>query len=375
MIGWIVENTSRSGWRQKCRRFRIGHDGVVDRGSTRRLAVRLRVGRQSRRACSTGIAATAAVPCGLPFSLGAWPVSCRKTSSSVGPRRPISLTPIPARRSSAAASSTRTRLSRGAGIVSRSGRPSCSGWPQPTRSSAALGLVTLLHVGQLDLEDLTADAILQLVAGPFRDHAAVIDDSDLVRELIRFFEVLRRQQNRRPLAAQVADDVPDLVATSRIETRGRLVEEEHTRLREHAGREVEPPPHTARICLRGSVGGVRELEALEQLRRAAACLRAREPEQAPEHLEVLAARQQLVDRRELTRQGQLLSHLRRVGDNVETEQLRLAPRQAEARSRGCERGWSCRRRSGRGGRRPFLPAPPGRRRPGPSSNRTASPHL
>ena len=33
MTGWIVENTRRSGWRQKWRRFRIGHDGDV--GETR----------------------------------------------------------------------------------------------------------------------------------------------------------------------------------------------------------------------------------------------------------------------------------------------------------------------------------------------------
>ena len=185
------------------------------------------------------------------------------------------------------------------------------------------GRVTLLNVGQFDLEDVTADAILQLVAGPFGDHAAVIDDRDLVRELVRFFEVLRRQQDRRPFAPQVADDVPDLVAASRIEPGGRLVEEEHPRLGEHARREVEPPPHTARVCLCGSVGGIHELEAAEQLRSTVSCFLAREPEQAPEHLEVLAARQQLVDRCELTRQGQLLSHLRRVGGNVETEQLRL----------------------------------------------------
>jgi hypothetical protein len=137
------------------------------------------------------------------------------------------------------------------------------------------GLVPLPHVGQLDLEDVTADAILEFVTGPFCDNAAVIDDCDLVRELIRFFEVLRGQQDRRSLAAQVADDVPNLVATTRIETRRRLVEEEHTRLREHARCEVEAPPHTARIRLRGSVSGVRELEALEQLRSAAARLGAR----------------------------------------------------------------------------------------------------
>jgi hypothetical protein len=80
----------------------------------------------------------------------------------------------------------------------------------------------------------------------------------------------------------------------------RLVEEEHARLGEQAGRQVEPPSHAARVRLRGSVGGVGELETFEQLRRSAAGLRAREPEQAPEHLQVLAARQELVDRGELT---------------------------------------------------------------------------
>ena len=371
MTGWIVEKTRRSGWRQKWRRFRIvttpmsvtldsasRSDGACAAREPTRPLHGARRARPRRSAVSRSRSA-------------AWPVSWRKTSSSVGRRRPMSLTPIPARRSSAAASSTRTRL------VPRRGQG------QPVRplillrcaaadaKQRGLRLVTLLNVGQLDLEDLAADAVFQLVAGALRNHAAVIDDGDLVRELIRFFEVLRRQQDRRALAAQVADDVPDLVATSRIETCCRLVEEEHTRLREHAGREVEPPPHPARIRLRGSVGGVRELEALEELRRSAACLRAREPEQPPEHLEVLAARQELVDGRELTGQGQLLAHLRRVGDDIETEQLgpsRVWPKQA---SPGCERGSSSRRRSGRGGRRPFLPAPPGRRRQAPSSTRTA----
>ncbi len=127
----------------------------------------------------------------------------------------------------------------------------------------SLRLVALLNVGQLDLEDLAADAVFQLVASAFRNHATVIDDSDLVRELIRFFEVLGRQQDCRARAAQVAHDLPDLVATPRIETRGGLVEEEHTRLCKHAGCEIKPPPHATRICFRGSVGSVCELEALE----------------------------------------------------------------------------------------------------------------
>jgi hypothetical protein len=84
----------------------------------------------------------------------------------------------------------------------------------------------------------------------------VIDDRDLVRELVGFLEVLRRQQDRRALAAQVADDLPDLVPTSRIETRGRLVEEEHARLGEQAGGEVESTSHPARVGLRRPLGRV-----------------------------------------------------------------------------------------------------------------------
>src|SRR5581483_3935344 len=191
-------------------------------------------------------------------------------------------------------------------------------------SERFLGFATLAHVGQLDLEDLAANAVLELVAGPFRDYPAVVDHCDLVRELIRLFEVLRRQQDRRALAAQVADDLPDLVAAAGIETCGRLVEEQHTRLGEQAGGEVEPPPHPTRVGLRGSVGGVDELESLQQLRRAAACLRSRETEEAPEHLEVLATRQQLVDRRELTGQGEQLTDARGLADDVVPEQLGAA---------------------------------------------------
>ena len=60
MIGWIVENRRRSGWRQKCRRFRIVTTAMsltLDWTSRSDNAV----GRHSRRAGSTGISATAGV--------------------------------------------------------------------------------------------------------------------------------------------------------------------------------------------------------------------------------------------------------------------------------------------------------------------------
>ena len=46
---------------------------------------------------------------------------------------------------------------------------------------------------------------------------------------------------------------------------GRLVEEQHRRARDERGREVEPAAHAAGVGLRHAVGGVGEVEALEQL--------------------------------------------------------------------------------------------------------------
>ena len=51
----------------------------------------------------------------------------------------------------------------------------------------------------------------------------------------------------------------------RVEAGGRLVEEQHRRAVDERGGEVEPPAHAARVGADGPVGGVGELEALEQL--------------------------------------------------------------------------------------------------------------
>lgn len=115
----------------------------------------------------------------------------------------------------------------------------------PDAEQRSLRLFPLLRVDQLNLKDLTADAVLELAARPLRDHAAAVDHRNLVRELIRFLQVLSRQQDRRPVAAQIADDFPNLVATSRVETCCWLVKEEHTgcvrRLEARSSRRRIPP--------------------------------------------------------------------------------------------------------------------------------------
>ena len=149
MIGWIVEKMSRSGWRTKWRRLRplTTRASVTSWRSSRgerrrhhggcfgvgRAAARARSARTPSPSCVAGDAP-------VPFSLGGAPVSCRKTSSSVGRRSPRSLTAISARRSAEAASSIISRPSRGAGSVSCASRSPGSGSPQPIPASAARAL-------------------------------------------------------------------------------------------------------------------------------------------------------------------------------------------------------------------------------------------
>jgi hypothetical protein len=281
------------------------------------------------RAAIAGSGTATAV--GLPLSPGGWPVRWRKTSSSVGLREKAWFGCRPPDSEVADANPRTTEL--GGRLFDEDKALARRRQGQPVRtpvflrdaaadpSERCLGLVALSDVEQFDLEDLAANAVLELVARSLGDHAAVVDHGDLVRELIGLLEVLRRQQNRRAFAAQVADDRPDLVATSRIEAGGRLVEEEHAWPGEQARCEVKSPAHPARVGLRGSIGGVGELEALEQLRCAIARFRAGEAEQASEHLQVLAACEQLVDGGELTGQGEELAHLRRLRDDVVSEEL------------------------------------------------------
>ena len=196
-----------------------------------------------------------------------------------------------------------------------------SGSPQPTPASDGLRLVALSGAGQLDLEDLPAHAILELVAGPLRDHPPVIDHRDPVGELVGLLEVLGRQHDRRPLADELAHDRPDLVSAARIESGGGLVEKQDPRTREEARREVEPAAHPAGVRACGAIGGVGELEALQQLGRSPARLVPREVEQAAEHLEVLPPGEDLVDGGELSREPDQLTNGRGLVDHVTPEDL------------------------------------------------------
>jgi len=149
----------------------------------------------------------------------------------------------------------------------------------------------------------------------------VVHDSDLVRERVRLLEVLRGEQHGRTLGDQVADDLPHVLALGRVETGGRLVEEDHRGSADERRRQVEPASHATRVGLRRTVGGRTQVEPLEQLSRPPLCVASREVEQLPDEHEVLPAGEVLVDRGVLAGQPDLLADPVRIARHVEPGHL------------------------------------------------------
>src|SRR5690606_35370782 len=109
-------------------------------------------------------------------------------------------------------------------------------------------------------------------------------------------------------AHELLDDVPHADAAARVEPGRRLVEEEYGRCRDERERVVEPAAHAARVCLRLALGGIDEVELLEQFLCALLTLCFTEMVELAHHLEVLSAREVLVDGRVLAREADDVPH-------------------------------------------------------------------
>jgi hypothetical protein len=151
-------------------------------------------------------------------------------------------------------------------------------------------------VVEADLDDGAAEARLELGRRALGDDASVVDDGEPVGEAIGLLEVLRREQERRAAGDELLDDAPQVVAADGVESRRRLVEEQHGRLVHERRREVEASAHAAGVRLGRSVGGVGQAEHLEQLVGAGPHVPGREVGELADEAEVLAAGEVLVDR-------------------------------------------------------------------------------
>jgi hypothetical protein len=127
----------------------------------------------------------------------------------------------------------------------------------------------------------------------------VVDYRDPVREPVGLLEVLGGEEDGDAGVAQAGDGVPDVAAAARVEAGGRLVEEHDRGLGDEAEREVEPPLHASGVGRDAAVGGVGEVEALEQRGRALAGGAARQVAQPAHQAQVLGPGEHAVDGRVL----------------------------------------------------------------------------
>jgi hypothetical protein len=74
-----------------------------------------------------------------------------------------------------------------------------------------------------------------------------------------------REEDREPVAVEVAEDAPEVVAGLRIEARGRLVEEEHLRAVGGRARDHQPLREPVRQLEHHGVRALLQGELLEQL--------------------------------------------------------------------------------------------------------------
>ena len=108
------------------------------------------------------------------------------------------------------------------------------------------------------------DAAFELIGGSLGNQLPLIENCDPVGELVRFLQVLRGEQDRHTAGHEVADDLPHRVAAARVQAGGWLIEENDAGVADQGHREVESPPHTARVGDRQRFGRVDQVKAFEQ---------------------------------------------------------------------------------------------------------------
>ena len=334
MIGCTVKPTSRSGWRGMRSRLRRASTSVSETD----------VPERSSR-------------CVLLASSAAWPVSCRKTSSSVGrarrrcrrsrrrPRRAAGPPP----RSSPRRSRDGTphgRRPRATGSVARERRKSATArWPRGSRRpgwTSSRSPPTGPSARPASLPRSRSPWSITAIRSASRSASS------------RYCVV---SSTVAPSRDEPLDRVPERDPAARVDARSSA----RRGTAQAAARPAPPPGRAAGASRRSRCARAGRRRRRGRTPRAAPCALARlwpaEVVEPPDHLEVLEAGQVLVDRRVLAGEPDLLANLRRIAEDVEPGDARRALVGLRAASSGSAPPSSCRRRSGRAGRRrsPFPP--------------------
>ena len=213
---------------------------------------------------------------------------------------------------------------------------------------------------------------LQLGRGAEGEHLAVVEDRDPLAERVGLLHVVGGQEDRQPVAVEIAEDAPEVVAGLGVEPRGRLVEEEHLRpVRERAG-DHQALGEPARELEDHRGRPLAECELVEQLVGAVPGRAAREAEEAAVVVEVLPDRERAVERVRLRDDPDPALRRGRVGADVDPGDEGAAAGRDRRSSLASRSSSTCRPRSGRAARRTRRARSRDRRRRRPSPGRSGS---
>ena len=242
----------------------------------------------------------------------------------------------------------------------------CTSWTSPafrSRVRPVASRKTSSSVGSRSRPAAGPQLGLQLGRRPLADDAAVVDDGQSAAELVGLLEVLGGEEDGGAPAVDAADLVPHRQPAGRVEAGGGLVEEQHLGPVDEGRGQVEPPLHPARVALERPVGGVDQLDQLQQLLGPGGGGLLVEAEEPTLEDEQLAPALALVEPGLLQGDADLGPHPRRVGGDVDAGDGRLAGGDRQQGRQHPDGGGLAGAVRARGSRR-SRPAPPGGRRPG-----------
>ena len=152
----------------------------------------------------------------------------------------------------------------------------------------------------------------------------MVEHGDAVGQPVSLFEVLRGQEDRHATRDELADDVPHDPPAARIEPGRGLVQEDDAWVADKRHRQIEPPTHAARVGRDDLVGGVDQVEALEQLGHALPGCFGVEVLEPRHEGEVFGTGQEAVDSDRLAGDADCLANFVRVLDGVMAVDQHLA---------------------------------------------------
>ena len=130
--------------------------------------------------------------------------------------------------------------------------------PEPVRAPGQVGLPRGADVGARGLQELRLAAL--------RDDPAVADHDEVVGDHLDLVQQVRREQHGAALVGVVAEQVAHPADAGRVESVGRLVEDQHLRVADQRGGDPEALPHAQRVVAHAATClGRRQADPLQHL--------------------------------------------------------------------------------------------------------------